>query len=160
MNDKLKAARSDGSTTDGVEADQLGEADRSEEQSITDYEREQDRPVGPVELFLVTTGAVGETNAITSRRIKEALGYADIRSFRSALEGERQRGAVICGGSRGIYVPQDGDAGIPELEQYIRTTRARIGGMFSGLGSAVADLHRRRHADQIALDELTEEGGS
>ncbi len=149
-----EAACGAANTTGGIGRDQLSKADHSKQYSTTGFGAEQDRPVGAVELFLQAAGAIGEEHAIASRRAKDALGYADIRSFRSALEGERQRGAVICGSSRGIYLPHPGARGIPELEQHIRTSEARIRGIAAGLRSARRERKRRKAEDQIVIDEL------
>ena len=156
---KNEAARGAANTADGIGRNRLGEADRSKDYSTTGFGVGQDRPVGAVKLFLPASGTVGATNAITSRRIKEALGYSDIRSFRSALEGERQRGALICGGSCGIYVPQDGEAGVAELERHLAKALSRAYAVSRWLSTIRRELYRRRYADQIEIGGVQEREG-
>lgn len=135
-----KTVRSVGSTTDGSGFDRLGQADLSGRYDITEGEREQ----GTVEKYLFLAGAVGEDAAIPSAQIQKALGFETIRGFREAVAFERQAGALILGGSRGLFLPCDGELGIPELARHISTSLARAGGIYSGLRPACRELERRR----------------
>ena len=103
MSRNEEAARSVGSTADGSGFDRLGQADLSGRHDITEGEREQ----GFIEKYLFLAGAIGEDAAIPSAQLQKALGYETIRSFREAVAFERQAGALILGGSRGLYLPQE-----------------------------------------------------
>lgn len=62
----------------------------------------------------------GESNAVSLSDMCRISGL-DNRSTRLCIEDMRRKGAVICSGSKGYYLPGD----VYELRRYVRTEYAR-----------------------------------
>ena len=68
----------------------------------------------------------GANNAISTQELMQIAGCASVRQLQKQIEAERNTGALILSRSEGGYfLPDYGEAGRKEIEEYVRTLRAR-----------------------------------
>ncbi len=117
MTEKTKAAVSGTSTGSGEDV-QLCEANIPCRYSSTEHDREQR---GFIERLL----PVGAENAVTMRQLMKLTGLT-ARKVRSCIMRERAAGTAILtvGGAGGYFLPDAGEKGRSELQQFVRLMTA------------------------------------
>lgn len=120
MNDKEKA-RPDAATSEQAKEKSGAQPSFSPSDSITGRE---ERQAGFVESFLLH----GAENALPSKALVELAGLRNTRELQRLIQYERLNGALILsrdGNGGGYFLPDEGEKGVQEIEEFVKTNRSR-----------------------------------
>lgn len=79
----------------------------------------------------------GSENAISTAQLVELTNCGTVRALRSLVAAERAAGSLIVSNATGgYYLPDSGEKGRRELEQYIRTMTAKASNTFKAITAA------------------------
>lgn len=96
----------------------------------------------------------GAENATSTERLIELTECGTVRALRLLVAAERANGSLIISNpSGGYYLPDSGEKGRRELEQYIRTMTAKASNTFKAITGA------RRALAVLDGQEEIQEGG-
>lgn len=94
------------------------------------------RPQGIVDLL-----PVGAENAISTQTLVSLSGCSSARQLQDRIAAERSNGALILSAtSRGYFLPDEGEKGRLEMQEYIATLHARAINTLRAAQSAKAAL--------------------